>query len=95
MPSTLAQLRTRVREKVDEDTAAFWSDTVINSQLNEAYRYYWAFILKLYEDAELRKRFGEKGKELINKKANYDQNLGQQFYAILGNNNIITKNNSL
>lgn len=47
--STLAQLRTRVREKVDEDTAAFWSDTVINNQLNEAYRYYWAFILKLHE----------------------------------------------
>lgn len=49
MPSTLAQLRTRVREKVDEDTAAFWSDTLINNQLNESYRYYWAFILKLHE----------------------------------------------
>lgn len=49
MPSTLAQLRTRVREKVDEDTAVFWSDTLINSQLNEAYRFYWAFILKLHE----------------------------------------------
>lgn len=47
--STLAQLRTRVREKVDEATAAFWSDTVINSQINEAYRFYWAFILKLDE----------------------------------------------
>ena len=47
--STLAQLRTRVREKVDEDTAAFWSDTLINNQLNESYRFYWAFILKLFE----------------------------------------------
>lgn len=49
MPSTQAQLRTRVREKVDEDTAAFWSDTVINNALNEAYRYYWAFIIELHE----------------------------------------------
>lgn len=49
MPSTLAQLRTRVREKVDEDTAAFWSDAVVNNQLNESYRHYWAFILKLHE----------------------------------------------
>jgi len=47
--STLAQLRTRVREKVDEDTAVFWSDTLINNQLNEGYRYYWAFIIKLFE----------------------------------------------
>ncbi|MCF6156668.1 MAG: glycosyltransferase [Candidatus Brocadia sp.] len=54
-----------------------------------------SFILLLYKNAELRKQFGEKGKALIHKKANYDQNLGQQFYAILGNNNIITKNNSL
>ena len=47
--STLAQLVTRVREKVDESTAAFWTDTVIENQLNESYRYYWAFILKLAE----------------------------------------------
>ena len=47
--STLATLVTRVREKVDEATAAFWTDTVIESQLNESYRYYWAFILKLHE----------------------------------------------
>jgi len=38
-----------VREKVDEATAAFWTQTVVNSQLNEAYRYYWAFIIKLHE----------------------------------------------
>lgn len=49
MPSTQAQLRTRVREKVDEATAAFWSNTVIDNQVNEAYRFYWAFILKLDE----------------------------------------------
>lgn len=42
-----------------------------------------SFISRLYKDAELRKRFGERGKELINKKANYDQNLGEQFYNIL------------
>lgn len=47
--STLAQLVTRVREKVDEATAAFWSDALIGNQLNESYRYYWAFILKLHE----------------------------------------------
>lgn len=49
MASTLAQLRTRVREKVDEETAAFWSDTLINNQLNEGYRLYWSFILKHHE----------------------------------------------
>lgn len=47
--STLAQLVTRVREKVDEDTAAFWTDTVIENQLNEAYRYYWTFTIKAHE----------------------------------------------
>ena len=47
--STLAQLVTRAREKVDEDEAAFWTDTVIENQLNEAYRYYQAFIIKLHE----------------------------------------------
>lgn len=47
--STLAQLRTRVREKVDEATAAFWTNTVVDNQLNEAYRFYWAFIIKLHE----------------------------------------------
>lgn len=46
---TLAQLVTRVREKVDESTTAFWTDTVIENQLKEAYRYYWAFIIKLHE----------------------------------------------
>jgi hypothetical protein len=38
-----------VREKVDEATAAFWTDIVIGNQLNEAYRFYWAFIIKLHE----------------------------------------------
>lgn len=47
--STLAQLVTRVREKVDEETAAFWTDPVIENQLNEAYRFYQAFIIKLHE----------------------------------------------
>mgnify|MGYP001567436774 CR=1 FL=1 len=46
---TLASLVTRVREKVDEDVAAFWTDTVINNQLIESYRYYWSFIIKLHE----------------------------------------------
>ena len=47
--STLLQLRTRVRGKVDEATAAFWIDDVINDSLNEAYRYYYFFILEAYE----------------------------------------------
>lgn len=46
---TLAALNTRVREKVDEATAAFWTKTVIDNQLIESYRYYWAFIIKLHE----------------------------------------------
>lgn len=41
-----------------------------------------SFISILYADEGLRKRFGREGKELINKKANYDRNLGEQFYAI-------------
>jgi hypothetical protein len=47
--ATLAELETRVREKVDEDTATFWTQPVVNNQINEAYRYYWAFIIKLHE----------------------------------------------
>ena len=47
--ATLASLVTRVREKIDEDIAAFWTDTVINNQINESYRYYWSFIVKLHE----------------------------------------------
>ena len=47
--STLVSLTTRVREKINEATASFWSDTVINNQINEGYRYYWAFITKLHE----------------------------------------------
>jgi len=42
-------VRTRVREKIDEDSATFWTNDVIDSQINESYRYYWAFILKLHE----------------------------------------------
>ena len=48
MSTTLA-LIARVREKVDEPLAAFWSDALITNQLNESYRFYWAFILKLHE----------------------------------------------
>ena len=47
--SSRASLRTRVREKVDEATAAFWSDTTINNALQESYNYYFGFILKLFE----------------------------------------------
>ena len=49
MASTTAQLITRVRGKVNEEIATFWSDTVITDQLNEAYRYYTSFILEAYE----------------------------------------------
>lgn len=48
--STVASLITRVREKVDESVAAFWTDTVILSQLNESYKFYWAFIIKDFEN---------------------------------------------
>ncbi len=47
--STQAQLVTRVRQKVDEDTAAFWSDLTIQNAIQESYNYYWAFIIKLFE----------------------------------------------
>jgi glycosyltransferase involved in cell wall biosynthesis len=42
-----------------------------------------SFILKLYEDEGLRNQLGEKGKELIDKKANYDVNIGYQFLSLL------------
>lgn len=48
--STAASLITRVRGKVDEATAAFWTDTVILDQINESIRFYWAFILKNFEN---------------------------------------------
>lgn len=47
--STLAQLRTRVRYNLNEDTAVFWSDDLINDKLNEAYRFYYNFILQAFE----------------------------------------------
>ena len=40
-------------------------------------------IFALYEDHELRRRFGEKGREFIERNANYDQDVGAQFYSIL------------
>ncbi|MDR4503331.1 MAG: glycosyltransferase family 4 protein [Candidatus Scalindua sp.] len=51
------------------------------------------FISKLYEDAELRRQFGADSKALINKKANFDQNLGEQFFKVLADKNFIPKNN--
>jgi glycosyltransferase involved in cell wall biosynthesis len=42
-----------------------------------------SFISKLYEDRGLRKVFGEKGKEIINCRGKFDQNIGEQFYNIL------------
>lgn len=40
-------------------------------------------IFALYEDHELRRRFGKKGRDFIQRKANYDQDVGAQFYSIL------------
>ncbi|MEB2309928.1 MAG: methyltransferase domain-containing protein [Candidatus Brocadiaceae bacterium] len=42
-----------------------------------------SFILKFYEEEELRKQFGERDKAWINKNANYNRNLGEPFYAVL------------
>lgn len=47
--STLAQLTTRVRGKIDEATAAFWTDAIINAQINESYNHYWGLIIKAFE----------------------------------------------
>ena len=47
---TAQQLITRVRGKVDEATATFWTDSVILDQLNESLKYYWAFIIKDFEN---------------------------------------------
>jgi glycosyltransferase involved in cell wall biosynthesis len=40
-------------------------------------------ILALYQDQQLARRFGARAREFIRQKANYDQNVGAQFYSIL------------
>lgn len=47
--ASLAEAVTRVREKLNESAESFWTDTVIENQLNESYRYYQIFITKLHE----------------------------------------------
>jgi len=42
-----------------------------------------SLILQLYEDKELRKKFGEKNRDLIKRRAKFHQNIGEQFYSIL------------
>jgi len=40
-------------------------------------------ILRLFEDEELREKCGRKAREAIQRKANFDQNVGEQFYWTL------------
>lgn len=48
MSSQLA-LRTRVRQQIDESSAIFWTDDTINNYLQEAYNFYWGFIIEARE----------------------------------------------
>lgn len=41
----LLQIRTQAREQLDEDTAVFWSDSLLNNAINEAYYYYWQWLI--------------------------------------------------
>ena len=44
--ATLATLRTKVRRKLDETSADFWSDNDIDDYLNQAYYYYWNWAIQ-------------------------------------------------
>lgn len=47
--STLLQLRTRVRQYLDEPTAVYWQDVEINNWINQAYNYYYTQIAEGFD----------------------------------------------
>lgn len=47
--STLQQLRTRVRAYLDEPVAAYWADAELNTWINQAYFYYYMWIVASFE----------------------------------------------
>lgn len=47
--STLLQLRTRVRQYLDEPTAVYWTDAEINNWVNQAYFYYYMLIAQSFD----------------------------------------------
>lgn len=69
-------------------------DHGINGFLFEAgnYKSLASYILKLYENEELRKQFSERSRKLIHKKANFDMNIGNQFLTLLEKYSFLQKN---
>ncbi len=47
--STRAQLRTRVRQYLDETSEAYWTDTELNSWINQAYFYYYMWVVQTFD----------------------------------------------
>lgn len=47
--ANLGALRTRVRDYLDEPTAAFWTDAQLNNWINQAYFYYYMELVDAYE----------------------------------------------
>lgn len=43
----LGSIRTKVRRKIDEEAASFWSDDELDDYINQAYRYYLNKLLEL------------------------------------------------
>lgn len=47
--STRLQLRTRVRQYLDETNEAYWTDVEINNWINQSYFYYYNWIVQSFE----------------------------------------------
>lgn len=42
----LSTIRTLARNRLDEETAVFWTDPSLNGWINEGYYYYWKWLIK-------------------------------------------------
>lgn len=47
-------MRTRLRRKLDETTEGYWSDDELNDYINEAYYYYWQWLLNARDNRALK-----------------------------------------
>lgn len=58
---TLAQLRTAVRDLLDESSASFWTDATLNRYINRAKDRVWVRVRSLNEDYFIARRTSEDG----------------------------------
>lgn len=47
-------MRTRLRRKLDESSESYWTDDELNDYLNEAYYYYWQWLLNARDNRALK-----------------------------------------